>query len=67
MIDSGEENMAVKSEEDNEQVPIIQRIIGGRLYTVKIHFRKEAGRTAKATMKSVLMHEVDSDSDFNDG
>lgn len=69
MIDSREENGTAGITDAKEQIPAIQRVIGGRLYTVEVHFRDGATRTAKETMKSILMHEinarVDSDGGFN--
>ena len=69
MIDSREENRTAGIADAKEQIPAIQRVIDGRLYTVKVHFRDGATRTAKETMKSILMHEInaraDSDGGFN--
>ena len=58
MIDSREENGTAGITDAKEQIPAIQRVIGGRLYTVEVHFRDGATRTAKETMKSILMHEI---------
>lgn len=69
MIDSREENGTAGITDAKEQIPAIQRVIGGRLYTVEVHFRDGATRTAKETMKSILMYEInaraDSDGGFN--
>ncbi|MDY6305806.1 MAG: hypothetical protein SPL94_07585, partial [Oribacterium sp.] len=62
-IDSREENRTAGIADAQEQIPAIQRVIDGRLYTVKIHFRDGATRTAKETMKSILMHEIDARAD----
>jgi hypothetical protein len=66
MIDSREENRTAGIADAQEQIPAIQRVIDGRLYTVKIHFRDGATRTAKETMKSILMHEIDARADSED-
>ena len=69
MIDSREENGTAGITDAKEQIPAIQRVIGGRLYTVEVHFRDGATRKAKETMKSILIHEInaraDSDGGFN--
>jgi len=52
----------VSAEDTENEVPCIRREIDGRVYTVKIHFRKDAARTAKETMKSILVHALDSKS-----
>ena len=54
MIDSREENRTAGIADAQEQIPAIQRVIDGRLYTVKIHFRDGATRTAKETMQAIL-------------
>ena len=63
MIDSREENRTAGIADAKEQISAIQRVIDGRLYTVKVHFRDDATRTAKETMKSILMHEIDARAD----
>lgn len=67
MIDSRDENGIAGITDAKEKIPAIQRVIGGRLYTVKVHFRDGATRTANETMKSILMHEIDSRADSEGG
>jgi hypothetical protein len=55
-------DQTVSVEETGNEVPCIRREIDGRVYTVKIHFWKDASRTAKETMKSVLIHALASKS-----
>lgn len=59
MGDNREERMDGLNTEKMEQVPTLQRVIDGKLYTVKVHFRDGVKRTAKETMKSILVHEID--------
>lgn len=60
MNETMDQTVSVKEAEN--EAPCIRRKIDGRVYTVKIHFRKDASRTAKETMKSVLVHVLDSKS-----
>lgn len=59
MGNNREERMDGLNTEEVEQVPTLQRVIDGKLYTVKVHFRDGVKRTAKETMKSILVHEID--------
>ncbi|MCD7835396.1 MAG: transposon-encoded TnpW family protein [Lachnospiraceae bacterium] len=39
--------------------PYIQRVIGGRTYTVKIHFNPNGKETAQDKMKRILQNEAE--------
>lgn len=40
--------------------PYIKRTVGGREYTVKIHFRPDSRETAKEKLKRIMLNDIQS-------
>ncbi len=54
-------NMVEQTTTPEKEAPFIQRVIDGRLYTVRIHFKADSRETAKDKVLRLLKQEAESE------
>lgn len=54
-------NMVEQTERAEKDAPFIQRVIDGRVYTVRIHFNPNSKETAKEKVLRMLKQEAESE------